>query len=660
MPCRILFLFVVAIVAAHSTMLQAAQIKLNVADIVSPEFSARDVSVRLMQDGAADLNIAALQLGEKKWTGVHLHCARFLFSTEKLMCERGILDSAPELPFTLVYEFSTRKMDLYLAADKTESWQLHADFLARPWSINTSFLHAQIKRIATLLPEGVPLPTQGRVSGSIKLLGGKDGIGTITANIQLADGAFSDASGLHAGEKLQLALHLVATHAAEEWNAGVALDWQSGELFWQPLFVRGGHQLQAELQWDGKQLRLPQATLNLNGIGKIALRGLWDIVAKQLAEADVSGSQLVLARIFADYAKPFMDGDTPSASEMSGTADFALKFVEGAMRELRLELHDATFVDGQKRFALHGLNADIPWSAEQTTQAQLRFDSGALWGVPLGATDLQLSMKGLDFSIPVATLPILDGKLSIQEFHLQQEEGAWNWEFSGGLTPISMPPLSAALGWPEMQGSLSGMIPHVRYQNKALKVDGALLFRIFDGRVVVSSLNLYDPFGPAPRLYGNLNMNELDLGALTQAFSFGNVQGRIDVNVNGLELVNWLPVRFDAKVASSPGSYRKKISQKAVQNISALGGAGAAAAVQRSVMSVFENFGYKRIVISCVLRNGVCAMDGERTDANNYFIVKGGGIPAINVMGYNHEVDWDELLNRLKRVIKGNRKAVVE
>ena len=125
-------------------------------------------------------------------------------------------------------------------------------------------------------------------------------------------------------------------------------------------------------------------------------------------------------------------------------------------------------------------------------------------------------------------------------------------------------------------------------------------------------------------------------------------------------LVNWLPVRFDASVASSAGSYRKKISQKAVQNISSLGGAGAAAAVQRSVMSVFENFGYDRIVLSCALRNGVCAMDGEVARDNSYYIVKGGGIPAINVMGYNHSVDWDELLNRLKRVIKSNRKAIIE
>ena len=123
---------------------------------------------------------------------------------------------------------------------------------------------------------------------------------------------------------------------------------------------------------------------------------------------------------------------------------------------------------------------------------------------------------------------------------------------------------------------------------------------------------------------------------------------------------NWQPVHFDARVASSPGNYRKKISQKAVQNISALGGAGAAAAIQRSVMSVFENFGYDRIVLSCVLRNGVCLMDGAETTVNGYFIVKGGGIPAINVMGYNHKVDWNELLKRLKRVMKGNMKAVVQ
>ena len=660
MPNRIFHLCFIVIFASYSSALLAASIKLNIADIVSPAFSANGISVILNQHGAADLNIERLRFGEKKLENLQLHCKKLILGTEKVACEDGLLKIAPELPLTLVYEFATRKLDLHLATSKNETMQVLADFKAVPWYLTASFLNVQIKRVASILPEGVPLPTQGKLNGTARVLGGKEGVASITADVKLADAAFSDSSGLHAGEKLQLSLNLDATHSKQQWNAQVVLDWLKGELFWQPLYVRGGHLLQAELQWDGMQLDVPQATLDLNGIGKVSFSGIWDVTSKKLANAEVFGKQLVLARLFADFAKPFVDDDSSSVSEMSGTADFTLKHKDGLTREFTLNLHDAGFVDGKKRFAFNRLDASIPWQAEQSTQAHLSFDSGTLWGVPLGATDLGLDMKGLEFSMPVATLPILDGKLSIHDFSLKQEEGSWRWEFSGGLTPISMPQLSVALGWPEMQGSLSGMIPRVSYQYKALNVDGALLFRVFDGQIVVSSLSLFDPLGSAPRLYGNLNMSELDLGALTQAFSFGNIQGRIDVTVNGLELVNWLPVHFDAKVASSPGNYRKKISQKAVQNISALGGAGAAAAVQRSVMSAFENFGYNRIILSCALRDGVCAMDGEASKDNSYFIVKGGGIPAINVMGYNHSVDWDELLNRLKRVIKGNRKAVVE
>jgi hypothetical protein len=179
--------------------------------------------------------------------------------------------------------------------------------------------------------------------------------------------------------------------------------------------------------------------------------------------------------------------------------------------------------------------------------------------------------------------------------------------------------------------------------------------------VVASRLKLADPFGRAPRLSGNLNMRDLDLDLLTRTFSFGSMQGRIDVDVNDLELQNWQPARFDARIASSDGDYPKKISQKAVQNISALGGAGAAAAIQRSYLRFFENFGYDRIGWRCKLRNGVCAMGGvDNGNGGAYAIVKGGGIPAITVMGYNRAVSWNELVSRLKRVTQGNMQAVVK
>lgn len=64
--------------------------------------------------------------------------------------------------------------------------------------------------------------------------------------------------------------------------------------------------------------------------------------------------------------------------------------------------------------------------------------------------------------------------------------------------------------------------------------------------------------------------------------------------------------------------------------------------------------------LSCRLRNDICEMGGIESTAHGYIIVKGSGIPAITVMGYNQTVGWSELLARVKRVTDGNSKAVIK
>jgi hypothetical protein len=160
----------------------------------------------------------------------------------------------------------------------------------------------------------------------------------------------------------------------------------------------------------------------------------------------------------------------------------------------------------------------------------------------------------------------------------------------------------------------------------------------------------------------DVDMRNLDLDLLTGAFSFGNMEGRIDVAVRDLELFDWKPVKFDARLMSSPGNYSRRISQRAVQSISSLGGVGAAAAIQRSFLRVFDEFGYSRIGWSCRLRNGVCDMGGIESEPmpHGYLIVKGGGIPAITVIGYNRRVDWRELISRLQRITDANARPVLQ
>ena len=46
-------------------------------------------------------------------------------------------------------------------------------------------------------------------------------------------------------------------------------------------------------------------------------------------------------------------------------------------------------------------------------------------------------------------------------------------------------------------------------------------------------------------------------------------------------------------------------------------------------------------------------MGGVAGAKQGYYIVKGGGLPRIDVIGYTRKVDWPVLLARLKRVSSG-------
>ncbi|HEX5338062.1 MAG TPA: hypothetical protein VFW53_06465 [Gallionella sp.] len=613
----------------------AAEFTLSVADIVAPDFSARGIALVLPADGSADLRIAELRVRQRVMRKTRLHCATFELFRSGVSCRGGSLDALPGVALEFKY-------------------------LAGVWQVAAQLHNAPAQRFAPFLPADLPLPTQGALNGTLRASGGASGMEDFNADVKLVEVGFSDASGLHAAEKLRGSVRLAA-HKGAVWNWQGNIDWQSGDMFWQPLYLRGGQKLAASGSYDGTRITVAQAAADLPGVGRVQFAAQWDMQQSALVDAAAHGNNLALERLFADYAKPFLDKGALAESSLSGHADIDWQYRDGATQSLRLALHDAGIADAEKRFALRGVNSDIDWQADAPRTANIAFAGGALLGAPLGTGQWTVHMRGLEFDVPLASLPILDGKLELRDFSLHRKDNGWRWQFAGFLSPLSMERFSQAAGWPKMLGTMAGRIPRVSYDGNRISVDGALLFNVFDGTIVATKLELADAFGRAPRLSGNLNMRELDLDLLTRTFSFGSMQGRIDVDVNNLQLENWQPVRFDARVFSSAGNYPRKISQKAVQNISSLGGAGAAAAIQRSYLRFFENFGYDRIGWSCVLRNGVCAMGG--VDGGNgaaYALIKGGGIPAISVMGYNRNVGWDELITRLKRVTQNNVKPVVK
>ena len=643
-------------------VVQAGQITLSVDDISSPAFHAKGISATL--DGpdfsSFEARIGELTLRDRTWRKVRLTCAKTLWNSGVIRCERGELDLGEKLSVRFVYRQQSKTLALTLDFPRGESWQLGAQWGKPGWNVRVEARNGQVARLAGFLPQGGIRPTAGTWSGSISLDGSRTGV-DVTADAVFKDLAFADASGLHAGEKIGGGVRGHASRRKSGWLWQGEVDWKSGEAFWQPLyFADGGHRFAGQGSLEADLLRVSQGSLRLAGVGEAQLSGAWDMAGRGLTEFDLKAAGIDVAGLYKVLLKPFLEKTAFAKLQVKGGADLAWRYRDGVTTDFDLSLRAAEFVDEDQRFALHGLNARIPWSNKEERLAEIGFQSGEVLRLALGETRVPLTMKGWQLSTPDFSIPLLDGRLNLDGFTASRSDGVWQWRFSGGLAPVSMERFTEALKLPLMHGTLSGIIPAVSYAGGNLRVDGALLFKVFDGTVVVKDLSLLEPFGRVPRLSATLDMRNLDLDLLTSAFSFGNMQGRIDVSVAGLELSNWRPVRFDAKVASSPGNYPKKISQKAVQSISSLGGAGAAAAIQRSFLSFFEQFGYDRIGLSCVLRNGVCLMDGVEPAPHGYVIVKGGGIPAISVIGYNREVSWDELLERLKRVTQKNVKPVIQ
>ena len=642
-PSRIRSLFSGLCLLLSSAAVSAIELSLRIADMAAPDFSAHGITLVLPQNGSADLRITELNVRQHNFRNAHIHCAAFSLSTTKVSCRGGNFAQLPAMALEFEYRFDIGS-----------------------WQISAQLRNVSGKRLASFFPATLTMPNQGELNGLVQISGNASGMDRFNADMRVVGAGFSDASGLHAAEQLHGSVKLAATRKGVLWAWQSDIAWQSGEIFWQPFYLKGGHLFEAFGNFDGENLHVERAIVNVPEAGEIQFSAIWNAKQDALMECAVQGKNLALEKIFTDYVKPLLNKGTLAESNLYGYADVDWQYRSGATQSLKLALRDAGIADIERRFALLGVNSEIDWRADRQHTADISFAGGALLGVPLGAGRFAVQMHGMNFDVPQAILPVLDGKFELHDFRLHRENTVWHWQLGATLGEISMEQFSQAAGWPKMLGTLSGRIPKISYGGNEVLVEGALQFNVFDGTVLATQLKLIHPFGRAPRLLGNLNMRGLDLDLLTRTFSFGNMQGRIDVDVNNLELQDWQPARFDARVFSSAGSYPKKISQKAVQNITALGGDGASAAIQRSYLQFFENFFYDSIGWSCALRNGVCMMGGVNTgSANNenpgaYVIVKGGGIPAITVMGYNRNVGWNELLARLKRVTQGNVQAVIK
>ena len=648
-----LFVFLAAL--AWSAWAGLTDLTLSIGRIENPAFRVDGLRLSVT-DSKAVLLASRVEAGGLSFSGLRAECGRFSWQTGGFACENAFLTATgfkERLPFSLVQRAGA--LEINLQPEAGEQWRIVRQADKR---IELTVRNGRLERPLRLLPPLKDWAIAGRIEANLTVTENH-----ISGQVDVSEGSFSDTAGEHAAEKLAFALRVDARRSAAAWSWTGELKWSGGEAYWQPFYVKGhGQVLTARGRYDAQSVQVADARLHIPEVGDLVGAGEWEYKAGKMVAARLASAGMNLNRGGDIYLNPVLTPLGVPEMRYGGQLSFDLNWDRKGLSTVAVGLDAVSLHEKRGRFAATGIQGRVPWQREAPVEGKLSVADARIASFALGRFELPLQVAPTRFSVNKAEIPFLDSALVIDRLVWRKSSKRQAWEGDLGLSirPVPLADLTTTLGLPRMFGSLSASFPHLRYRDNAVYLDGLLEVQVFEGSLKCTHLRLEDPFGTVPRLSADIQAQHINLGQLTETFSFGSITGYADAEIRDIELAAWKPVQFDARLMSSPGSYRKRISQRAVQNISSLGGAGAGAAIQASFLRFFEEFGYETIGLSCRLRGGVCAMGGIETAPNGYVIVKGGGLPALTVIGYNRNVDWTELVDRIQAAIRTNTAPVVQ
>jgi hypothetical protein len=512
-----------------------------------------------------------------------------------------------------------------------------------------------------LVSAALPVTLESGVAALSGRIDTRGRVPVLGAELALSGLSFADDLGLHAGEGVGLAGTVGHGPAGSE----VHLRFTHGAVFFEPWFldfdevgtvsvsVSGLRLGQSEA--DRMSVQAASAGLRLGEHAELRAEGLL-YTGERLERAEVSWESPRMDMAGEWLVQPLLAGTALGKTRYRGEARGSLSVSRGRLRAAEAAWRDLGMTDGAGRFALEGSNGELAWRDDRMLKESfVSVQGGEIFGLPVGAFDARFQLEPLGFRLlQPLFIPVLDGGPNVETLHLTVGADGPEIEFDGALRALSLELLTEALGWPRFAGRLAGIIPRVFYDADGLRVDGRLLVKVFDGEAVLSGLRIRDLFGVAPVLEVSADVRRLELGLLTSAFDFGRVEGRLSGRVDNLMLVGWELQRMQLSLGTpldDPG--RRRISQRAVENLTAIGG-GIQGALSMVFLRFFEDFSYRRLGFACDLRGNVCLASGVADGPDGSFVlVQGGGLPRIEVIGHNRRVDWPELVRRLNAVREG-------
>jgi hypothetical protein len=616
----------------------------------------------------SDLSLANIQCTDFTWNKQELHCNKGRASVKSKSWQ------SPSSDFSFHLSPNKHTFSLSDARILGSRFSLVTEVMGNDWQGEIDAKQISNDLLGKLLPSSLyntnqnqkkqpGLSLKGTLSGSGKSLKGLDLIADVTGlTDQTQDGKI-------AAENLSLQIHLLGKRNKSDWFWHVDSQILSGALYIDPVYLETGKQpitlsAQGTLNAEARKVDVKSFTYQHPDVGMLSgsVAGYLDKVIK-LDKANVNLQSNSLQGLLTTYINPFLTDSPLTGITAAGELQARFSFAEQALIDTSVNFSKLNVNDETGRLAIKNGAGSINWSDDplQTKQSELAWQQLTIKGLPLESARLKFSSQANHVKLAEKIkLPFYNGFIAVDNFNWRgKKQDEPDVSFAGSMDKVSLEQLSKALGWTPLLGNISGQIPGVEYHDKILSLDGELRVKVFDGTIKVNNLSSSGLFTEFPNVSADVAVENLDLDQLTRKFEFGNITGRLSGYVNKLVLENWHPITFFAWLGTpDDDDSSHRISQKAVNNIASIGGGGAADLISRSFLGFFDTFGYDKMGVGCYLHNGVCQMIGLEAAKEGYYLIKGGGLPRIDVLGYNSQVNWDVLVERLGRVASPDKVIV--
>jgi len=488
----------------------------------------------------------------------------------------------------------------------------------------------------------------------------------LTLNCTLDDLALASPDGSILTDKVAADLSAAFEKNGQERNISSRLEIRQGEALWGTRYVDfASIPLRLSLEGHSAGPILP-ADLNLKanwtGIGELTV-GSRIVPSSQglIVRGDSSLKSKNLARLLA-LALPGLE-----SLDISGQAGFDGRFI-GAGSGLTLQgsfaAHEIGILPPGNATEVQGASLDLPMHLVLGQPGQSLEADLPAWG-RLNPGKVRVQGRNIQISpVQVSLQPeelLTRGVLKLKSSGIQvalsnivvHDPVSSEFEVRAGLRldELDLHKLSPE-SFP-LQGKIKGQLPAVSLNQDRLSTAGELTGTFFGGELTLSELLMIRPFDPSRELGGTCQVKALHLEELSSSVGVGRVTGRMNVNLQNLQLAFGQPVAFALRAKSAPAQgVKQRISLQAVNSLSILGtGRGLSGLGVRFYANFFQEFPYENIGLACVLKNDTFTLSGLIHEDDVEYIVKRPllGINVINTTPHNR-IAFSDMLKRINRI----------